>query len=103
MQGCESFDTLVIKIYKGPEIYVPNTFSPNNDDLNDIFRVIPVGIIDFKYFKVYNRWGKLIFSTSDYNVGWDGTFKGSQQPQDVYVWIVAATDFKGNSISKKAM
>lgn len=102
-QGCSSVDTLTIKVYKGPELYVPNAFSPNNDDLNDIFKVIAVGIIEFKYLRVYNRWGQQVFSTSDFKSGWDGTFNGKKQPPDVYVWVTSARDFKGNLISRKGL
>ena len=100
-QGCSSVDTLIIKVYKGPELYVPNAFSPNNDNLNDIFKVIAVGIIEFKYLRVYNRWGQQVFSTSDFKRGWDGTFNGKEQPPDVYVWVTSARDFKGNLIFRK--
>ena len=100
-QGCSSTDTITIKVYKGPELYVPNAFSPNNDDLNDIFKVIAVGIIEFKYFRIYNRWGQTMFETSDLDKGWDGTFHGKKQPPDVYVWIASAKDFKGTIISRK--
>ncbi len=100
-QGCSSTDTITIKVYKGPELYVPNAFSPNNDDLNDIFKVIAVGIIEFKYFRIYNRWGQQVFETADPSRGWDGTFQGKKQPADVYVWITSARDFKGNVIFRK--
>ncbi len=100
-QGCSSVDTITIKVYKGPEIYVPNAFSPNNDDLNDVFKVIAVGIIEFKYFRIYNRWGQEVFETSDSNRGWDGTFNGRKQPPDVYVWTTSARDFLGNLIFRK--
>ncbi len=100
-QGCSSIDTITIKVYKGPELYVPNAFSPNNDDLNDIFKVIAVGIIEFKYFRIYNRWGQQVFETTDPNRGWDGTFQGKKQPNDVYVWITSARDFKGSVIFRK--
>ncbi len=100
-EGCSSTDTITIKVYKGPELYVPNAFSPNNDDLNDVFKVIAVGIIEFKYLRIYNRWGQQVFQTSDFNHGWDGTFNGKMQPPDVYVWVTSARDFKGNLISRK--
>lgn len=100
-QGCSSTDTITIKVYKGPELYVPNAFSPNNDDLNDIFKVIAVGIIEFKYLRIYNRWGQQIFETADPNRGWDGTFHGKKQPNDVYVWVTSARDFKGSVIFRK--
>ncbi|MEP6615141.1 MAG: PKD domain-containing protein [Ginsengibacter sp.] len=99
--GCETFDTITIKIYKGPEIYVPSAFSPNHDGLNDVFKALPVGLISFKYLKIYNRWGEEMFSTTDSRIGWDGTYKGKLQAQGVYVWITSGTDYNGNSINRR--
>ena len=77
-QGCETYDTLSIKVYIGPEIYVATAFTPNNDGLNDALKAIPVGITSFHFFKIYNRWGQEVFSTNDPKRGWDGKYKGSQ-------------------------
>lgn len=101
-EGCESYDEITIKIYKGPEIYLPTAFSPNDDGLNDLFRGIPVGIKEFRYLKVYNRWGQEIFSTTDYNKGWDGKWKGVKQGQGVFVVIASGVDFTGKLIEKKS-
>ncbi|MEO7444594.1 MAG: PKD domain-containing protein [Ferruginibacter sp.] len=100
-EGCESYDTLLVKIYEGPEIYVPNAFTPNNDGLNDQVRALPVGISKFLYFRIYNRWGQMIFTTSDYRKGWDSSIKGLKQSTGTYIWIAAAVDFKGNFFSRK--
>jgi gliding motility-associated-like protein len=54
-----------------------------------------------KYFRVYNRDGQLIFSTSIQNKGWDGTFKGKSQDADVYVWIVEGIDYQDKVIFQK--
>jgi gliding motility-associated-like protein len=53
------------------------------------------------YFKVYNRRGQLVFSTSAQKQGWDGTFKGAPQDTDVYVWMAEAVDYLGKTILKK--
>ncbi len=100
-EGCESYDTILIKIYKGPEIYVPGAFTPNGDGTNDILRAIPVGIRSFEYFAVYNRYGELVFKTSDYNRGWDGKMKGKEQHTGTFVWMVSAVDFLGRKMFKK--
>jgi gliding motility-associated-like protein len=77
--------------------YVPNSFSPNNDGLNDIFIPVMGGHVETEYeFYVYNRWGELIFQTRSVNEGWDGTFKQLKCPNDVYVWKVrAVAEFDG--------
>ncbi|MEO7265579.1 MAG: PKD domain-containing protein [Ferruginibacter sp.] len=100
-EGCESFDTILIKIYKGPEIYVPGAFTPNDDGKNDILRAIPVGISSFGYFVIYNRYGQKIFYTTDHNKGWDGKLQGMKQSTGAYTWMAEATDFKGNKIFRR--
>ena len=100
-QGCTTYDTVLIKIYKGPDIYLPNAFTPNGDGLNDVLRGIPVGIKEFKYLKIFNRWGQELFSTSDYRKGWNGEWKGQKQETGAYVVIASGVDFKGNVINKK--
>ena len=100
-QGCESYDDVTVKIYKGPDIYLPNAFSPNNDGLNDLYRGIPVGIDRFGFMKIYNRWGQLLFYSTDHRKGWDGNLKGVRQETGTYVVIVSGTDFLGHVISKR--
>ena len=100
-RGCESYDDVTVKIYKGPDIYLPNAFSPNNDGLNDLYRGIPVGIDRFGFMKIYNRWGQLLFYSTDHRKGWDGNLKGVRQETGTYVVIVSGTDFLGHVISKR--
>ncbi len=101
-EGCFAYDTIRIKIFRTePDIFVPNAFTPNNDGLNDIFRPIPVGIKQFDYFKVFNRWGQLMFSTNSTEQGWDGTYMGKDQPNDTFVWMAKGTDYLGRVIEKK--
>jgi gliding motility-associated-like protein len=100
--GCSARDTIDVTVYKvKPGLYVPNAFTPNGDGVNDIFRPIPIGMKAIKYFKIYNRRGQLIFSTTRQNLGWDGKFKGSPQDADVYVWIVGGTDYQEQDIFQK--
>jgi len=84
-------------------IYVPKVFTPNNDGTNDILKPILVGITEFHYMSVYNRWGNLIFTTQDPNRGWDGTFKGVAQPVESYLWIAEGVDINGNKIVQKGV
>jgi gliding motility-associated-like protein len=99
--GCEGSDEIIIKVYKGPEIYVPSAFTPDNDGLNDILKAVPVGIKDFKYFKVFNRWGQVVFSTKDPSRGWDGKFNNAIQDGNSFVWIAEGTDVNGKRIQRK--
>lgn len=100
-QGCSGLGVLNIKVYQGPDIYVPNAFSPNGDGRNDILRVIPVGIQEFKYFYIYNRWGQLIFSTKDASKGWNGETNKVAQGSDTFVWMAEGVDGKGNVVKRR--
>lgn len=100
--GCETYDAVTIKIYDGPEIYLPNAFTPNGDGLNDIFKGTMVGLKEFKFMKIFNRFGQEIFYTTDAQNGWDGTWKGKQQNSGVYVVIASGIDYRGLAIDKKA-
>lgn len=101
-EGCFAYDTVSVRIYKtAPDIFVAEAFTPNHDGLNDVFRAIPVGIKQFDYIKIYNRWGQLMFSTSNPTEGWDGTFKGKDQATDTFVWMVKGLDYLGRLIVKK--
>jgi gliding motility-associated-like protein len=84
-------------------IYVPRVFTPNADGTNDVLKPILVGIATFHYFTVYNRWGNIIFTTQDPNIGWDGTFKGVSQPVETYLWIAEGINTEGKKIVQKGM
>lgn len=99
--GCFGYDTVFVQVYNGPNYYVPNAFSPNGDGLNDIFRAIPVGIAQTDYFRVFNRFGELVFETNQWLRGWDGKFKGKTQPVGTYVWIVKGIDKNGKVVEMK--
>ena len=99
--GCVSKDTLQIKVYKGPAFYVPNAFTPNGDAKNDQFRILAVGMAKIDFFRVYNRYGQLVYSSNNYLPGWDGTIGGVLQPSGSYVWMVRGKDFAGKDYFKK--
>jgi gliding motility-associated-like protein len=100
--GCTQSSTVKVKVFKtGPDIFVPSAFTPNNDRLNDILKPIAAGISKMEYFKVFNRYGQLIYSTTATGKGWDGTLNGVVQPLGVYIWAVNAITYTGNRITKK--
>jgi gliding motility-associated-like protein len=99
--GCTGTDEIWVKIYLGPEIYVPGAFTPNNDGVNDKLFVIAAGIKKFHFFRIYNRWGQLVFFTNNLNTGWDGTIRGTQQPSEAYTWHALATDYTGKPLERK--
>ena len=99
--GCPTTDSIRIKAYKGPEFYVPNAFTPNGDDLNDVFRFTAVGMVTIHYFKIFNRYGQLVYSSINPSHGWDGRFNGKPQTTDTYVWMIEGKDYMGNNIKRK--
>lgn len=78
---------------------VVTAFTPNNDGVNDRAKVIGYGI-DKLLFRIYNRWGQLMFETNDSDIGWDGKYKGKDQPMDAYGYTLEATLFDGTEIKK---
>lgn len=102
--GCR--DTLMKPSYistLGPGyVYVPNAFSPNNNDKNEGFAPSLYNVKDRNFkFQVFNRWGEMVFSTDDINAIWDGTFKGELCEQDVYVWTVNGEFYNSDLFSFK--
>lgn len=70
-------------------IEVPNIFTPNDDQTNDTFSAVVSGNIEIVAFRVYNRWGQLVFDDHTAANGWDGTFNGNLSPSDVYIYYIA--------------
>ncbi len=92
--GCTSTDKLTLTVVcNGGNVFVPNTFSPNGDGMNDAFYVRGKGLGRVKLMKIFNRWGNVVFQAenidpNDASAGWNGTYKGSKLTPDVYVYIV---------------
>jgi gliding motility-associated-like protein len=99
--GCYGSASILVRVFKtAPDIFVPNAFTPGSG-LNNIFRPIPVGIATLSYFRIYNRWGQLVYSTTRAGQGWDGTLNGRPQDTQTYVWMVEGIDYTGRVIAKK--
>jgi gliding motility-associated-like protein len=77
-------------------LYVPNTFTPNGDGLNDTFGISGEAITEFD-IKIYNRWGDLVFETTDASRRWDGTYNGQLASSGTYVYKLTATGPSGGS------
>jgi gliding motility-associated-like protein len=100
--GCSDTDTINVIVYKvDPGLYAPNAFTPGTDGTNDVFRPIPIGMKAVTHFEVYNRWGRLMYSSTQNQKGWDGTFAGKPQDAGVYVWIAEGIDHLDKRIRKK--
>ena len=92
VDGCKNTDALVI-ILNG-SLFVPNSFTPDGDGFNDLFGALGKDLREVELL-VFNRWGELIWSTSQLDGRWDGTYQGVDSPIDTYVWKVKATELSG--------
>ena len=102
--GCFDSAFITVKIFKTtPMIFVPSAFTPNNDGRNDLIRPIAVGIQKINYFRIFNRWGQMVFSTSTNGHGWDGRIGGALQGTNVFVWMVSAVDYLGKAYFQKGI
>jgi len=94
--GCKGRDSVFIKLIYPGNFYVPSAFTPNGDGLNDYFNPTPWGgLAELEYFRVYNRFGQLVFETRDIRQGWDGKFKGVRQDFANYVWVLKGKNRAG--------
>lgn len=100
--GCSDSAYVRVSIFKTvPSIFMPTGFTPNRDGRNDVIMPITAGIKKLNYFRIYNRWGQLVFTTSNIGEGWDGRLKGELQGSAVYAWMVSAEDYTGRTIFEK--
>jgi gliding motility-associated-like protein len=100
--GCSDSASVLVKIFKtNPTIFVPTAFTPNNDGKNDRIYPIAVGIQRINYFRIFNRWGQMVFSTTTNGHGWDGKIGGVPQGTNVFVWLVGAVDYLGKPYFQK--
>jgi len=99
--GCVTVDTQLVKIVPHVDMYVPSAFTPNNDGLNDFLRPTLMGIKELHYFRIYNRWGQLLFESKTERPGWNGIFKGTAQPTQVVVWIAEGLGVDGRIYTRK--
>jgi gliding motility-associated-like protein len=100
--NCIARDTVQVFVIVKNLLLVPNAFSPNRDGRNDIFRIIRhLNVMKLLEFRVFNRWGQLMWETNDLNAGWDGTFKGEPQPVEVYQFYIKAINWDSEYMIEK--
>ena len=100
--GCITTDTLSVNVFANNlvDIFVPKSFSPNNDGVNDQLYAYLAGIKKFHFIRIYNKFGQLMFESKSNNTPWDGITNGRLQPIDAYVWFAEGEDINGKIISK---
>lgn len=97
--GCTTKDSVRIRVVSSSVITVPNAFAPGS--VNGSIKVILRGIARLRYFRIYNRWGGLVFEGKNISDGWDGTIGGVAQPAGVYVYEAEAVTSEGQIIQKQ--
>ncbi len=98
--GCDAVDNITVFVEKERQVFVPTGFTPNNDNINSLLIVHGRKDTEVKVFRVYDRWGNMVYEGRDFMVGdldtgWDGTFKGKQMQSGVYVWYLEALFIDG--------
>ena len=102
--GCKNSDSVTIHLFcNSSQIFVPNSFTPNGDGQNDVFYPRGTGVKGIKAFRIYNRWGELLFERDNIEINdasnaWDGSYAGGKPRPDVYVYIVDAVCETGEPI-----
>jgi gliding motility-associated-like protein len=100
--GCNGRDTICVKVFcENTQVYIPNAFTPNGDGANDILMVRGKGIAKVKSFRIFNRWGEIVFERNDFppndsHYGWDGRIKGIVGEPAVYVYTAEAVCENGS-------
>jgi len=89
-----------VAVLINPLLDVPNAFTPGRFGQNGIVKVMGFGIVRMN-FRIYNRWGQMVFQSNSQEIGWDGTYKGAFQPMDVYAYTLEAEFFDGKKATKK--
>ncbi|MEX2590386.1 MAG: PKD domain-containing protein [Chitinophagales bacterium] len=102
-EGCVAYDTVLVKSAGdcGDNFYIPNTFSPNKDEINDVLYVRGFGVSHLNYFRIFDRWGNMVFESKDVNHGWDGFYKGRMLSSDVFVYVMEGVCSNGQEVLKK--
>lgn len=102
--GCMGMDTTIVyvrtRICDDPYIFVPNTFTPNGDGINDILYVRGFYIDEMEFY-LYNRWGEKVFESHDKSIGWDGFYKGEKLRTDVFGYYLKVRCFGGEEFFKR--
>lgn len=105
--GCSATDRITIKAFcENSQVFIPNAFTPDGDGINDILMIRTKGIVKINHFRIFNRWGELIFEKNDFppnnaQYGWDGKIRGVTGPPDVFVYTAQVVCENGTSFIYK--
>ncbi len=79
------------------KVFVPEAFTPDRNNTNDHLRPYFKNVTELKYFRVFNRWGQMVFQTNSIGEGWNGNLKGQPQPSETYSWMLEYIDHNGKA------
>ncbi len=96
--GCRTKDSIDVNVATDAILSVPNAFAPGS--VNSIFKIQKRGIAKLNHFRIYDRWGVVVYDGTDIDAGWDGTYKGVPQPMGVYVYEITAITQNGKVFTK---
>ena len=99
--GCTDTDSSFVDVDFTNPIYIPSAFTPNNDGRNDVLKILNLNFLVLTEYQIVNRWGAVVFSTTDPDVGWDGRYKGVPQEAGVYFYIIRASNPNGAQVYYK--
>ena len=99
--GCEGYDTVQVWVVNQAAFFLPTAFSPNGDGKNDVFRPVAIGYRSISFFRIYNRWGQMVYFDHNITNGWDGTFEHKQCDIGTYYWQIGYIDRFGKEAYMK--
>jgi len=98
--GCYTDDTVLVKVYTVKYFLIPTAFTPNGDGLNDLIKPFTIDIKAINYFRIFNKWGELLFESNNTANGWDGNYKGAQQAAGNYIWVAEGIANNGSIVTQ---
>ena len=101
LTACKVEDIYKMDVSDLVVVSIPKAFTPNNDNLNDILKIeYGAGLKVFHFLKIFNRWGNVVFQTTNLNQGWDGNVNGNPQEMDAYTYFISYVTYKDEPVSK---
>lgn len=97
--GCLNTDTVCVNVTRDWDVFIPNAFTPNGDNTNDVFIPVGYGLSEIS-LTIFNRWGTVIFKSNGDAIGWDGTSKGKTCEQGVYIYQAEIVTMGGNKVKR---
>ena len=98
--GCRDSSVFLIKVLPISTVFIPNTFTPDGNKFNNTFRPVVYDVLNYE-LKIYNRWGELLFETTDTKASWDGTYKGQMCQDGIYTYTLKYSDIQTEELITK--